>query len=388
MFQLNEWIGGNVKRVYISSDCPEKVWIEQLSRTGEARVRCRIPAEAHLQISNLSKAGFDFTKGYESWDALLDALFALPGNHKRFRTGGRTVLNESEESHTLSQNILSIDERSAEVISAQCYEFSIDSAPFKVSTIKNCSVEIDTREPEVVFSKFCEGKLKIEKTTLSVGDIALRSSATRDHVIIERKTITDFYSAITGSQHRAHSQAERLYEYQQKMAESGVRVLIIWMIEAECGGRRSMYNTLPKSNQMDGMINYLVAILGQHVVHTFNLHHLCYLCMKFVQGFFEQELFYPVRSATGAQIDKKKSERLGAKLSLPDSNAHGVSLPGRANLFHVLTSFPNIDSRIANSLISSGLVLIDIINLTEKELETFEGVGKVKAKKIYSDFQM
>jgi hypothetical protein len=44
--------------------------------------------------------------------------------------------------------------------------------------------------------------------------------------------------------------------------------------------------------------------------------------------------------------------------------------------------FKSIDSRIVKSLIESGLILKDIINLTEEELERFDGIGKTKAKKL------
>ena len=391
MFEFKEWVNQDIKRIYITSTCPEKIWIEQLVRSGQARVRCKLSAECARQTANISNAGFDFSIEYESWDSLVEALFLLPGKHARhgkkshFSQGGSGV-GVLKGSSALPN----IDIRPPETLAEQAYNFTIDSAPFKASTIKNCSIGIDTREPESVFSKFSEGRIEAIRETLSIGDIILRSAATRDHVVIERKTVSDFYNAITGEQHRGHSQAERLYQYQQELAQEGVRVLVVWMIEAELGGKRSLYNTLPKTNQMDGMINYLVAILGQHVVQAFNLHHLCYLSMKFLQGFFEQELYYPVRTATGAQIDLKKEARQQAKANMvaAGNSNHGVSIPGRSNLFHVLTAFPHIDSRIANSLIESGLVLQDIIRLSENELSQFLGIGKVKARKIYSDFQM
>jgi ERCC4-type nuclease len=389
MFEFREWHRDDIKRIYITSGCPEKVWIEQLSRTGLARVRCKLSSETASQTKRISEAGFDFTKGYETWEHLVDALYKIPGNHVRYGAA-RTKTSHSHSLVNSPATVFSkIDVRSQEVLANQSLEFSIDSAPFKSSTLKNCTIVIDTREPESVFKKFCEGKVQIQSAALEIGDILLKSEITGDHVVIERKTITDFYGAITGEQHRVHSQAERLYQYQQDMANKGVRVLVIWMVEAEQNGNRSLYNTLPKTNQMDGMLNYLIAILGQHVVQTFNLHHLCYLTMKFLQGFFEQELYYPVRTATGSQIDLKKEARQQFKLGVMDSDFnHGVSIPGRKNLFHVLTAFPSIDSRIANSLIESGLVLQDILKLSESELIQFEGIGKAKAKKIFSDFQM
>lgn len=389
MFEFKEWHRDKIKRIYITSNCPEKVYIEQLSRTGLARVRCKLPSESASQTKRISEAGFDFTKEYETWEKLVSDLFKIPGKHTRF---GEKIASAHTTNSPINSNFAvfqKIDIRPPDVLANQSLEFPIDSTPFKPSTLNNCSIVIDTREPENVYRKFCEGKIQIQSAALEIGDILLRSTHSEDHVVIERKTVSDFYNAITGEQHRVHSQAERLYQYQQDFAQKGARVLIIWMIESEQNGKRSLYNTLPKTNQMDGMINYLVAILGQHVVQVFNVHHLCYLTMKFLQGFFEQELYYPVRTATGTQIDMKKEARQMAKAGVAETGLnHGVSIPGRKNLFHVLTAFPNIDSRIANAFIESGLVLQDIIGLSESDLSKFDGIGKVKAIKIFSDFQM
>jgi len=391
MIQLNEWVKGDIKRVYIDSTCPERVWVERLTTSGYARVRCKMPSEVGRQTALLSGAGFDFEKTYASWDDLVDALLSLPGNHTRHSAFPKKAFAKPQQTYnSLTSPISSaIDTRTPEDISNQTYAFSIESAPFKAKTIKSCRILVDTREPDSVFEKLAVGKIAVERQTLEVGDLMLVSADTKDHLIVERKTITDFYGAIVGDQHRAHSQAERLSLYQQRHAAQGIKVQVVWIIEGELNGRRTLYNTLPQSNQMDGMVNYLVAILGQHVVLAYNTHHLCYLTSKFVQGFFEQELYYPVRTATGSQIDLKKSERQAAIINMnAEDNNHGVSIPGRENLFHVLTAFNSINSRIANSLIESGLVLQDIISLSETELAAFKGIGKATAQKIYKDFRM
>lgn len=388
MNEFNEWKKGDLQRIYIKSNCSEPVWIERLVRTGIARVRCKMPTEIGRQTALISEAGFDFSQSYLTWDALVDALMSLPGNHTRHENNSKRNYQEKKCIDSPLHIFSAIDTRSPEDISDQTYTFSIDSAPFKAKTIKSCRILLDTREPNEVFEKLAEGKIAVERQTLEVGDIMLVSANTKDHLIIERKTITDFYGAIVGDQHRAHSQAERLCLYQQRFAAQGIKVQVLWIIEGELNGKRTLYNTLPKSNQMDGMVNYLVAILGQHVVQAYNMHHLCYLISKFVQGFFEQELYYPVRTATGSQVDLKRSERQASVINEKDDSSHGVSIPGRENLFHVLTAFKSINSRAANSLIESGLVLQDIIALTEKELSSFGGIGKTTAKKIYEDFRM
>lgn len=389
MFQFSEWQKGQLQRVYISSQCQEPVWVERLVKSGFARVRCKMPAEVGKQTALISSAGFNFDQSYTSWEALVEELLSLPGNHARHGQSAKNIIQTHQKVNSYTSPISSvIDIRSAESISDQTYTFSIDSAPFKAKTINDCIIFVDPREPDSVFDKLSEGRIAVERQTLEVGDIMLVSADTKNHLIIERKTITDFYGAIVGDQHRAHSQAERLSLYQQRYAEQGIKVQVVWIIEGELNGKRTLYNTLPKSNQMDGMVNYLVAILGQHVVLAYNTHHLCYLASKFVQGFFEQELYYPVRTSTGSQVDLKRSERQAHIINTKDENNHGVSIPGRENLFHVLTAFKSINSRIANSLIESGLVLQDIIALSEIELARFDGVGKVTATKIYNDFRM
>src|SRR5690606_5615407 len=132
---------------------------------------------------------------------------------------------------------------------------------------------------------------------------------TRDHVIIERKTITDFYSSITSSDLRFHDQAERLESYRARHAAQGIRVLIIWMIEGDEQGSRMLYNVLPEPKQMDGVINYLLAILDQKIISTYNLHHLASMTLKVAQGFFEKELFYPARTSSNRRVDLSGKER-------------------------------------------------------------------------------
>lgn len=391
MLEFSEWVLNDKKRIYIQSACIESVWIEQLKRSGIAKVRCKLTAEAIYQTKQITDAGFDFSCQFASWELLRDALFALPGNHLHAGERNkqkRTSFPDQQSKAFLAPFTSVVDLRSSEAISDDSYSYSISSAPFKSSSISSCRIVVDTREPESLFLKLSEGRISIERQTLEVGDIKLVSIETKDHIIIERKTVTDFYSSITEPDHRAHSQAERLFDYQQACAAEGIRVTVIWLIEGEHNGKRMLYNCLPKSNQMDGMINYLVAILGQHVMQAFNLHHLCYLVTKLLQGYFEQELYYPVRSSTGAQIDRKKMERKATQISSLGIQHHGATIPGRPSLFHILTSFPNIDSRIAIALIDSGLVLREIMCLTKDQLIKFNGIGKVLAEKIEQDFNM
>lgn len=387
--EMKEWCKLDKQRVYINSSSPEKVYLERLVK-GIAKIRCRHSSEVATQTKRLAEAGFDFSKNYASWDELVTELFKLPGNHlrvgqKQFPQSAHqppATFNPDQKIH------YKIDIRPPNYIDDDTYSVSIASAPFKASTVSNSSILIDTREPDVLFKKLAEGRIRVEKTYLEVGDILLKNSLTSDHLVVERKTVSDLYAAITGSDKRAHVQAEKLFDYKQRFAKDGIRVQIIWIIEGEQNGRRMLYNVLPKSNQIDGFINYLVAILDQHVVQSYNIHHLSYLLNKFLQGFFERELYYPVRSDSGEQIDRTKAQRIVTPDKPVDTQYHGTSMPGRNSLFHVLTSFKNIDSRIANSLIESGLTLREILALKKNELIKFNGVGKILAEKIEAEFNM
>lgn len=382
MLELNEWCAGDKRRVYVASLCPDPVYIEQLVRTGEARLRCKNPAEVARLTNLMASAGFDFSRPFGSWNELIDVLFALPGNHTRHG------LKKAATPSAKAFNSGVLDRRTPQEISADSLNYSLSSAPFKSKTISNCKIVVDSREPNSLVTKMSEGKIAVCREALEVGDIKLISADTDDHIIIERKTVTDFYSSITEPEKRAHSQAERLFDYQNEFAKNGTRVQVIWMIEGEQNGVRTLYNALPQTNQMDGMINYLVSVLNQHVVQAYNCHHLCYLVQKFVQGFFEQELFYPVKSISGAQIDRRKSERSSIAAIPLEQGRHGVSIPGRQDLFHVLTSFKSVDSRIANSLIETGLVLKDILALSKEDLVKFNGIGRNLAEKIEREFNM
>lgn len=387
--KFKEWVSAGKKRVYLAdTEATESIYIEQLVGSQEPRIRGRETNIVMRYQHHISMLGFDFGRAYPSWEDMVDALFSLPGVHTRAGSkagaGGRSGFSQ-QSGYTQGTIYDKVDIRTPQEISDQASSYPIDSAPFKKTTLDSCKIIIDTREPSKLVGYLAQGKIAIDVGALEIGDIKIVSNNTQDHIIIERKTITDFYSAITGDDHRAHSQAERLYDYQQKQHENGVRVLVLWMIEGDLNGRRMLYNTLPESRQTDGMINYLVAILGQHVIQAFNMHHLCYLVSKFTQGFFEQQLYYPVRTATGSQIDRKKSER-APMVSVGGSGQHGVSIPGRADLFHVLTAFKSIDSRVANSMIGSGLTLKSIMDLSKEDLRKFDGVGPTLAQRIFEEF--
>lgn len=362
---FNEWIKDDLKRIYISSKCKEPVWIELLVLWPVAKVKCKDTGEAERWTKVIEAAGFDFSKEFKSWDDLVKSLFKLPGKHTRFEQKQRSSTHEVPE-HKTNPPVYSskIDSRSSNEISDNSYSHNVASAPFKPSTVANCKVFVDTKFPQLAFKKLSEGRIKVERTELEIGDLQLRSKITEDHVVITRKTVTEFAAEFDEKFNPDCENAKKLFLYQQKQSAAGVKVLVIWAIEGEKNGSRMLYNSFTESNRTDGVVSYLMGGLDQHVIQAFNVHHFSYLVMRLVQRFFEREPNM-ILVNEGESIDSSKER-----------------------LLNVLTSFPNISNKIAKSMIESGLHLREILSLTESDLLRFDGVGKQTAKKIISELSI
>jgi hypothetical protein len=425
MFSFREYTKGDAdKRVYFSHPMltVDDAHIVLLKRDKVIRVRSMTYGVPEQFTRLLSQSGFNVSATYADWDAFIEALYKLPGKHTRIKpksTGTSNVvsfnaqkvsrtepgdnftrqggiegdlIDKEDDSTSYIRNMIGI--KSPTALDAETYEFELARAPFKPASIKNTQIIVDTREPESVYAKMREGRLAVASRGLDVGDIKIVNHLSRDHVIIERKTISDLYSSVISDDCRFHRQAERLESYRLEQAAQGVRVLIVWMVEGSERGTRMLYNTLPEVRQMDGVVNYLTAILDHKVISVYNLHHLASMTMKIAQGFFERELFYPARAKRGGdRVDLTKAERNTPHSSFAHDNTagHGTQIPGiklppRERLVHILTGFPSINIRVAKALVESGLVLKDIINLSAADLIKFDGVGKILAEKIVQEF--
>jgi ERCC4-type nuclease len=264
---------------------------------------------------------------------------------------------------------------------------NVSKAPFLESTIKNTIIQFDHREPSALHELLFQTRLNVIRCQLNEGDILIRSEVDESRILlIERKTITDFYQGLVSNDKHCHEQAERYYSLTQEYASKGIFLQVVWIMEGEKNGSRLMYNALPEIKQMDGWVNYIQIILNQHIVQSYSLNHTAYLIAKFVQGFQEQSLFYKV-TVGGVRIDKTKTQRkeMEIKPIVNNNVSHGV-IQSKDGIESLLTLIPSINKKVAKELVSTGMSFAEIVNLSENELNNIKGIGKKTAYSIYSTF--
>lgn len=269
----------------------------------------------------------------------------------------------------------------------EALDLNIESAPFRADTLKNCIIEIDTREPVELLSLFKESKFNPESvklTSLELGDIRFTNTKTGDVLLIERKTVQDFQNSIYSS--HAHNQAERYFNEVQNLQRHGKRMKVMWIIESQNDGARVLYNTLPKVQNVDGMISYLSAMLDQPVSNSFNMRHTVYQALKFAQCFFEQQLFYKLQTQSPL-ANRSGAERLAIRATPQESkdNDHGVTR-AENNVASMLAYIPSIRLNVAKELAKTGKSYKEIVCMTIDELLAIKGIGEQSAKQIHSDF--
>ncbi|WP_210499281.1 ERCC4 domain-containing protein [Vibrio crassostreae] len=289
-----------------------------------------------------------------------------------------TYTNQDWQSRSQQNNTYhKIDTRDASLMFQESEQLDVGSAPFRsVKTCRDVSITVDTREPKSIFNLVRSGKIEnVSNLALEIGDILLQHDKTGDTLIIERKTVTDLYNS-TVSAH-LHSQAERLFEYAQVLKNNGSRVRVVWVVEGEQQGARMLYNAFREVKQTDGLVNYLVGILDQHVISTFSQTHTAYMVMKLAQGFFEQELKYPVSTAL------KKKERASDVTQKAAEANHNVNLPSRGGA-DLLCSINGINRKSASSIIDKGYSIKDLCLMSIEQLCGIDNVGAKSAEKIYN----
>jgi ERCC4-type nuclease len=262
----------------------------------------------------------------------------------------------------------------------------VGTAPFKQSTINNCAIEIDSREPEEMFDIFLDSKFysgSVTRKSLKLGDIRVYHKQTGDILLIERKTINDFKQSIISA--HAHDQAERYYDETQELNRNGIRMKTIWIVEGQDNGERALYNALPAIQNVDGMVAYLTGILDQPVITSFSLNHTVYLTLKLIQCFFERELFYKLK--TNAPLaNRKKTERMATQTAAAETNSdHGVTR-AKNDLASMLSYIPSIKKNVAVELANTGRSYREIICMSLDEIHSIKGVGAKSAQEIYADF--
>lgn len=365
---------GTAPRLYITPNTPGSAYL-YLLKTGEPRLRSSMPAEINAITVQLSVAGVNMNTSYISFDAFLNAIEGaghqvnrLPGRPQR--AAPAAARTKEDFANTTSP----ID------IAAQTLSYSLRSIKFIKGT-SDFMLTVDTREPESLIEHFSHGSIKTQLGALSVGDIRITSKSTSDELIIERKTVSDLYSSIVAN--TAHRQAECLFEYQAQKAQEGSRVMVVWLIEGELDGRRMLYNAFPGTNQTDGVINLFSAILGQHILQCYNMHHLAYMTTKLVQGFFEQSLYYKVNAAE--RKSRTPNEHRTALLGAGAGQYHGIRTHDKNPLMQALMSIPSLKEPVVKQIMAKGHRLKDVLGYSHEDWLAYDGIGKILAAKLVDE---
>nr|WP_176703877.1 ERCC4 domain-containing protein [Vibrio sp. 04Ya108] len=233
----------------------------------------------------------------------------------------------------------------------------------------------DSREPESLQEMLQNCIIdNVKVSALEIGDVMISNPGNNDTIIFERKTATDLVNSIKSG--HLHDQAERLFDYQHALMSNGIRCRVIWIIEADHNGNHSYYNSLPDLVNLDGVSNYLIGILNQHILHTFSTKHTAYAINKIASGFFEQALFYRVNTA------RTKTQRPSEVLQATTTKSeHGVSVSKREGA-GLLSQINGINQTVAEALANQGVTIAKLCKMSHKELCGINGVGPKGADKI------
>jgi ERCC4-type nuclease len=267
-------------------------------------------------------------------------------------------------------------------------QLDLETAPFRDSSLSDLSVIISSNEPRLLYDKFMLTKLQnVSYAKLDIGDIIITSKSTGDTLLIERKIIQDLNQSVMVGAH-SHDQSERMFDAVNTLKYEGKRARAIWMIEAQDDGKHLLDSSLEKIQQISGLFAYFDLINDQSVYQTWSMNHTVYLACKFAQAFFEQKLFYKVKSNPSPFIHRSKKERLAAKAIDPVSVTRdsGVTTHTSNDLYQMLSYIPSINIGVAKELAGTGKSFAEITQMSQKELEAIKGVGKKTAELIFSSF--
>lgn len=369
-YSFKEWHKGNVIRFYINPapatsyltlSSRGKVSLESPDKLFKSTMLAAL--ETHLNIDK-RKFGFDELR------YALNSL-SLPIEN-----------SQSLKSNSFERTVLP----STSIAAKNSLNHFANTIKMAGKTLKNVVGAIDTRESAATVAYYAAGAIPCQVQTLAIGDIQFVNEKDKTLIVIERKTVADFYQSIVST--RAHSQAERLYDNALSLRAQGWRVMTCWLIIEN--DTKTLYDVLPDTKQMDGMLNYLSAILGHFVFRAFNDQHGAYLVNKLVQGFNELKLTYPVKNESGLRVDIPKSamDIAAAAPSVDERTSHNVNTAQSNQLLYTLTSFTSINMKVAKSLAATGRPLRSILNMTEVELLEIDGIGPKLASKITAEFSI
>ena len=332
-------------------------------------------------------------KGITLTDYTLASLFPMmqrqgliAGQSKhRSRPQNSKKLAYTAHSPTYSQN----GPKSIEALISESKLLELEKAPFKSSTIKNVSVVVSSNEPPKLLHLLQRTKLlNVTSGHLNEGDICATDNVTGDTLIIERKTVQDLYQSVINDLH-SHDQCERMFEYVQARKREGKRSRAIWLVEAQEDGKQLIDNALPDIRQVTGLINYFDMIADQSVIQSYSIEMSAYITAKFIQGFFEQKLYYPAKT-TNARVNLSTKARLQCKApdALNNGEGSGVQRHTARDLVNILSYIPSINTKVAKELAATGKSFKEIVSMSLDQIKQVNGVGEKTAIKIFEDFNV
>lgn len=264
----------------------------------------------------------------------------------------------------------------------QSLELDLRKIPFVNKYLPDdLTVIVDTSEPIKLFELFQQSifpRENVFRARLPIGDIKVLCNDTLDELIIERKTVTDLKAGILNE--HCHDQIERYYDYIQEKADKGITVKLYWIVEAEEGGNKTLYDSLPAIQHMEGWIGYSFGISDQPIHQTFSTHHTCYSICKMSQCYFERELFYKLKSHNH-KANRTKSNR---DILTKESKHSGV-FRRDDNLAGSLAA-TGIPINVAVELSKLNKSFREVAQMTKKELLAVKGIGETIANNILKIF--
>lgn len=370
-------------RLYLN-DLGQRIYVSVTSKGG-LQIVCDDPTiKKHLKKVIAEVASCPITTGLTTY-ILEEIVTKMPSNLFDISTdeGLDNVVTLGLRKGKVTPNQFKSDVKSLAQLASDASKLDISKIKLRAPTAQKCSMIVDDREPQELFRLLNKSQIQsVDVARLPLGDILITNG--ESELIIERKTVTDFSASITQPDHRAHRQVEAYYAYQQEQAKKGIPVKFVWIIESEDYGSKGLYNALELVQQMDGFINYQIAISDQYVTTAFNINHLAYLVVKLTQGYFERQLTNAVR-VNNVRVDLKH-EKSASTLNASDED-RGVT-QSKNNLASLLSYIPNIRSNVAKELASTGKEFAEIVQMTESELLKVKGVSKKSATAIFESFHM
>lgn len=250
------------------------------------------------------------------------------------------------------------------------------------SIIDDIQIIVDHRERDELYHLFNNSIIPSENVfldTLEMGDIKVIHLESLNELIIERKKITDLKRSIISN--HAHDQMARYTEYIDEKAENGIHIKFVWMIESENEGRLTIFNALDTIQQMEGWVNFTIAIEDQFMHGTFSPRHTAYSTLKMCQGFFEREIVNKVKVQRANIINKHRV------MQRTDEGDKGV-YRSKNNLKTQLMFLHGVKTNVAEEFSLLGKSYRDIINMSKEEIAKVKGVGPKSVDVIYDTFNL